>query len=160
MNINFVVVVVVVSFQRVTFTFQLHVNPRMFQIKKKKKFKNAIKNCMATKKRTKKNKKNRNSNNKKMWLSFSNIIVYNITMWTDTVGKGVTEKNNIKGSFQNFEKKSVLKSILFQLLHPSRSFTWKCVPFPRTFVIDSALSYIFIIEYWISLTYTKANIVI
>ena len=40
MNINFVVVVVVVSFQRVTFTFQLHVNPRMFQIKKKK-----IKKC-------------------------------------------------------------------------------------------------------------------
>ena len=38
MNINFVVVVV--SFQRVTFTFQLHVNPRMFQIKKKK-----IKKC-------------------------------------------------------------------------------------------------------------------
>ena len=68
MNINFVVVVVV-SFQRVTFTFQLHVNPRMFQIKKKKKLKNAIKNCMATKKRTKKNKKeqkNRNGNNKKM----------------------------------------------------------------------------------------------
>ena len=68
MNINFVVVVVVVSFQRVTFTFQLHVNPRMFQIKKKN-FKNAIKNCMATKKRTKKNKKeqkNRNRNNKKM----------------------------------------------------------------------------------------------
>ena len=68
MNINFVVVVVVVSFQRVTFTFQLRVNPRMFQIKKKK-LKNAIKNCMATKKRTKKNKKeqkNRNRNNKKM----------------------------------------------------------------------------------------------
>ena len=40
MNINFVVVVVVISFQRVTFTFQLHVNPRMFQIKKKK-----IKKC-------------------------------------------------------------------------------------------------------------------
>ena len=68
MNINFVVVVVVVSFQRVTFTFQLHVNPRMFQIKKEN-LKNAIKNCMATKKRTKKNKKeqkNRNRNNKKM----------------------------------------------------------------------------------------------
>ena len=46
-------------------------------------------------KRTKKNKKeqkNRDRNNKKMWLSFSNIIVDNITMWTDTVGKGVTEK--------------------------------------------------------------------
>lgn len=57
MNINFVVVVVVVSFQRVTFTFQLHVNPRMFQIKKKKNLKNAIKNCMATKKRTKKEQK-------------------------------------------------------------------------------------------------------
>ena len=65
MNINFVVVVVVVvSFQRVTFTFQLHVNPRMFQIKKKK-LKNAIKNCMATKKRTKKNKKTETVTTKK-----------------------------------------------------------------------------------------------
>lgn len=63
MNINFVVVVV--SFQRVTFTFQLHVNPRMFQIKKKKKLKNAIKNCMATKKRTKKNKKTETVTTKK-----------------------------------------------------------------------------------------------
>ena len=112
MNINFVVVVVVVSFQRVTFTFQLHVNPRMFQIEKKKKFKNAIKNCMATKKRTKKNKKeqkNRNRNNKKMWLSFSNIIVDNITVWTDTVGKGVTEKNNIKGFISKFWKEECFK---------------------------------------------------
>ena len=112
MNINFVVVVVVVSFQRVTFTFQLHVNPRMFQIKKKN-LKNAIKNCMATKKRTKKNKKeqkNRNGNNKKMWLSFSNIIVDNITMWTDTVGKGVTEKkNSIKGFISKFWKEECFK---------------------------------------------------
>ena len=65
MNINFVVVVVVVvSFQRVTFTFQLHVNPRMFQITKKN-LKNAIKNCMATKKRTKKNKKTETGTTKK-----------------------------------------------------------------------------------------------
>ena len=71
MNINFVVGVVG-SFQRVTFTFQLHVNPRMFQIKKKK-FKNAIKNCMATKKRTKKNKKEQKNRKQEQQ---KNVIVF------------------------------------------------------------------------------------
>ena len=74
MNINFVVVVVVVSFQRVTFTFQLHVNPRMFQIKKKikkchQKLHGDQKKNKKEQKRTKKNKKeqkNRDRNNKKM----------------------------------------------------------------------------------------------
>ena len=75
MNINFVVVVVV-SFQRVTFTFQLHVNPRMFQIKKKKKLKNAIKNCMATKKRTKKNKKEQKRTKKQKQEQQKNVIVF------------------------------------------------------------------------------------
>lgn len=73
MNINFVVVVVVVSFQRVTFTFQLHVNPRMFQIKKKKNLKNAIKNCMATKKRT---KKEQNRTKKQKQEQQKNVIVF------------------------------------------------------------------------------------
>ena len=109
MNINFVVVVVVVSFQRVTFTFQLHVNPRMFQIKKKKKIKKCHQKLHGDQKKNKKEQKNRNSNNKKMWLSFSNIIVYNITMWTDTVGKGVTEKNNIKGFISKFWKEECFK---------------------------------------------------
>ena len=75
MNINFVVVVVVVSFQRVTFTFQLHVNPRMFQIKKKN-LKNAIKNCMATKKRTKKNKKEQKRTKKQKQEQQKNVIVF------------------------------------------------------------------------------------
>ena len=73
MNINFVVVVVVVSFQRVTFTFQLHVNPRMFQIKKKKNLKNAIKNCMATKKRT---KKEQNRTKRQKQEQQKNVIVF------------------------------------------------------------------------------------
>lgn len=104
MNINFVVGVVG-SFQRVTFTFQLHVNPRMFQIKKKKNLKMPSKTAW----RPKKEQKNRNRNNKKMWLSFSNIIVDNITMWTDTVGKGVTEKNNKKGFISKFWKEECFK---------------------------------------------------
>lgn len=44
-----------------------------------------------------------------MWLSFSNIIVDNITVWTDTVGKGVTEKNNIKGFISKFWKEECFK---------------------------------------------------
>lgn len=66
MNINFVVVVV--SFQRVTFTFQLHVNPRMFQIKKKKKFKKCHQKLHGDQKNNKKEQKNRNRNNKKCLL--------------------------------------------------------------------------------------------
>lgn len=108
MNINFVVGVVG-SFQRVTFTFQLHVNPRMFQIKKKKKFNKCHQKLHGDQKKNKKEQKNRNRNNKKMWLSFSNIIVDNITMWTDTVGKGVTEKNNIKGFISKFWKEECFK---------------------------------------------------
>lgn len=67
MNINFVVGVVG-SFQRVTFTFQLHVNPRMFQIKKKKNLKMPSKTAWRPKKeqkRTKKNKKTETGTTKK-----------------------------------------------------------------------------------------------
>lgn len=52
MNINFVVVVV--SFQRVTFTFQLHVNPRMLKIKKM-----PSKTAWRPKKEQKRTKKNK-----------------------------------------------------------------------------------------------------
>ena len=70
MNINFVVVVVVVSFQRVTFTFQLHVNPRMFPIKKKikkchQKLHGDQKKNKKEQKRTKKNKKTETGTTKK-----------------------------------------------------------------------------------------------
>ena len=72
MNINFVVVVVVVSFQRVTFTFQLHVNPRMFQIKKKK-----IKKChQKLHGDQKKNKKEQKRTKKQKQEQQKNVIVF------------------------------------------------------------------------------------
>ena len=108
MNINFVVVVV--SFQRVTFTFQLHVNPRMFQIKKKKKFKKCHQNLHGDQKNNKKEqKRTKKQKQEQQKMSFSNIIVDNITMWTDTVGKGVTEKNSIKGFISKFWKEECFK---------------------------------------------------
>ena len=65
---------------------------------------------MATKKITKKNKKEQKKQKQEQQkMSFSNIIVDNITMWTNTVGKGVTEKNSIKGFISKFWKEECFK---------------------------------------------------